>query len=504
MVYSKNAPNQGDQIQNSYSQNKDILKASSTFSLQGDILNIQNLHPTLNWSIKTGSGLGDSFNNYHLGKCLPAEQRTNDHQSNRLKAAVHNKVNNSHSLDKRVKNPYGFKLSIPAEKRYTGIKLGLPMLVGCRRFLIKSKDEITITKNVSGSYSMNNLRSCNCKHCPTCQTKVQIKREKALKDILQNAAGEGFVCIMATYTFSHSLADKIADTKRKIRTLIANLHKSKRIQRLLENEPLPKNCQKNHQTGLFESRRSNQVLPQTTIESAGKIIRYEDRFSEKTGWHSHAHVIYLVKPESGKISDSELKKIENTLFADYQAAAIKRGIKVHRKGFDCALNQPEIISKYFTKTEIEPVAKEYTDILNKTGSDSRSLFQLFDYWEELSQTDTKKADYIKSKIFALSDALKGVRDFIVTPTLAARFAYSPDANKILATDKELISEKEKVSELIVRFTSSIWYQIKQKSLNDYLVHIAKKKGIEGVSEFLCENGVLVCFNEEYRTIELLE
>ena len=101
--------------------------------------------------------------------------------------------------------------------------------------------------------------------CPVCSAKITSKRSEILKNAIEHHYSHGGSILMMTLTAPHKLDDSLTDNMKLWREALTNLHSSY--------------AYKN-----FNNSTSN----------LGHVRSLEVTFSEKSGWHVHAHYLMFL------------------------------------------------------------------------------------------------------------------------------------------------------------------------------------------------------------------
>jgi hypothetical protein len=273
-----------------------------------------------------------------------------------------------------------------------------------------------------------NLMTCNNVHvCPLCNSKIMTRRSLELK---YRVAESGYKMYMVTFTIQHKKEDKLIDLLRDLSAGIKYLRKNKKYWDALKED----------------------------LNILGTITGLEVRYSKKTGWHPHKHVLYIAQKD---INKNELKTRILYKYGHY--------LKTH--GY--------LVNNY-TVDVIKTTASDY---INKWGIEN-----------EITQGTTKESKYsyspfqlvargMKKEFLEYANSIKGQRSLV----------YSNGLKKLLSipekSDKELNEYENEDSIKLLSIPQDTWVLITNKKLRGQLLYSARDGNINDVILFLQENSI---------------
>jgi hypothetical protein len=256
--------------------------------------------------------------------------------------------------------------------------------------------------------------------CPVCAVKISSRRLNEIKIALDDKRTDW---MMMTFTIQHHRGNALSG-------LITDL-----------NDAVRK---------LYQSRVWKDIKKEFSL--VGSISGFEIRYSQRSGWHPHRHIIYAFEQ---KITDQDAAKIRHRVEKVVFSCLQEKGYKV-AAGFTIKESQVRE-DAYITK-----ISCELTLGQTKTSSTSYSPFQLLELsrsgekWAAVAFQEYAKAT--KAKQFIRWSA--GLKDYFKVQEM---------------TDKEIADKKQDddaKAVLTISTTSELWKTVKNRYLQGYFCVIA--------------------------------
>jgi len=125
--------------------------------------------------------------------------------------------------------------------------------------------DINVMKNLEhGTAFYAGLVTCGSLwSCSVCASRIQERRRHEIKAAIAWAESLGLVCVLVTFTFPHSIADRLSDLIPRQRDAFTRLRKTRAYAKL---------------------------------KPVGLIRSLELTYSDRNGWHPHTHEIWFCEP----------------------------------------------------------------------------------------------------------------------------------------------------------------------------------------------------------------
>lgn len=288
--------------------------------------------------------------------------------------------------------------------------------------------------------------------CPLCNATLQVRRRAEIAKFIEYTYTKGSKCIMLTFTFSHTMEDKLKD------------------------------LMKNFAAALMQLRGGRQwVKFKAAVEYIG-LIRSLEVLHGENGWHLHCHEVW------GVAASADIEVIKKSVVEKWLSACSAKGlidIEDRRKleGFmRHAVDVKDNVSSadYLAKMDDQAkwgIEQEMTIAESKTESAGRHPFALLDI--------TKQGPRDRELFLEYSMAMKG----------RAQIFWSHGLKKMVGvddkTDEELIEEVVETAEVIAQLNTEQWQIVLKKKAQSTILDIAEKEGFAGIKEwFLAYNQIL--------------
>ena len=273
---------------------------------------------------------------------------------------------------------------------------------------------IDVYKNKeSNLISFGGLMSCGSVwECPVCASKITEVRRNELKEATSRWEEKNNSVLLLTLTTPHYRRD----TCRKVTDGLNDATRR-----------------------FYNGRKFKQVAQNMGL--AGRIKTLEVTYGEN-GWHSHTHTLLFIQ---GKITEKEIKNIQQALLSQWQAACFSAGVPVpNEHGLDLVAGNKA--AAYVSKWGLE---EEMTKGHLKKGKKEGhvSPFGLLDLYEE--------GDEKAGELFVeYCETFKGKRQLSWTRGLREKMGLGQEK-----TDQEISEQPEEKSELFISITSHVWSKV---------------------------------------------
>lgn len=209
----------------------------------------------------------------------------------------------------------------------------------CHRDTIPAKLHVDIVANPEfSSASFRNLQTCNSVwSCPVCAAKISEQRREELSTALVSSS---FRSILVTYTLRH----------RTTNPLVQSLTALKEARRSLKSGEWFQNLKDDYGW-------------------AGSVTSHEVTYSDRNGWHPHAHELVLLPKD---ITDNDLEGITLKLRRRWLEVLAREGYTAEYDfGVDVQTSE-QWVEEYVAKWGHEPQGRQWTPAHEVTKAVSKS------------------------------------------------------------------------------------------------------------------------------------
>jgi len=323
------------------------------------------------------------------------------------------------------------------------------------------------------SYFFSGLETCGSVWtCPVCALKITYDRSSNVANILHNIQKTKLFSIgFLTLTIRHTYKDTLKQVKNDLLQVYRKLTKSRKYLKL---------CQ------IFEIK--------------GNIRALEIKFSKKTGWHPHLHILYVSKQTA-----ENLKLFADTFIAYFLSEMKEKAQKQGQKYIP--VYDFKGIETYLTKWKAaDEICKGHTK--EKSAGDSFTPFEILNFITENKHKPEKQSEVMlfKRKFKEYAEQTKGTRQISISHEIK-QYSADIDFNK---TDEEIASEKQNETEIILKINIEVFKQINKYRLQAEVINILQYESKENLIYFLEEFGIFTFLdhnelnllkNENFKKIE---
>jgi len=332
---------------------------------------------------------------------------------------------------------------------------------------------ISIQAKNKESYFFSGLETCgNVWTCPVCALKITYNRAANVANILHNIQKTKLFSIgFLTLTIRHTYKDSLKQVKNDILQAYRKFTKSRKYLKL---------CQ--------------------IYDIKGNIRSLEIKFSKKTGWHPHLHILYV----------STQKPIRLEIFAEtfilYFLKEMKEKSQIQGQKY-IPVYDFKGIETYLTKWKAaDEICKGHTK--EKSGGESFTPFEMLNFITENKHKPEKQAEVMifKRKFKEYATETKGARQISISTDIK-QYSTDIDFNK---TDEEIANEKQNETEIILKMDIQVFKQINKYGLQAEVINILQYESKEnliyfleefGIFTFLDHNELKLLKNENFEKIE---
>jgi len=236
------------------------------------------------------------------------------------------------------------------------------------------------------------------------------------------------------------------------------------------------------------------------FEIKGNIRALEIKFSKKTGWHPHLHILYVSKQ-----NPENLKLFADTFIA-YFLDEMKEKAQIQGQKY-IPVYDFKGIETYLTKWKAaDEICKGHTK--EKSAGDSFTPFEILNFITENKHKPEKQSEVMlfKRKFKEYAEQTKGTRQISISHEIK-QYSADIDFNK---TDEEIASEKQNETEIILKINIEVFKQINKYRLQAEVINILQYESKENLIYFLEEFGIFTFLdhnelnllkNENFKKIE---
>lgn len=302
-------------------------------------------------------------------------------------------------------------------RRFAGtLPLASDVCYCCR---VSSMSDVVEVCVAPGRSFYRGLRHCkDVWVCPECSSKASMRRARALRLMVHSAIAQGYRTLLVTFTFSHTLGDRLSDLREAFTRALEKMRSGRR----------------------WHDMRSRHGLE-------GFVRGQEVTYGEKNGWHPHCHELWFC---SGDVNVSELRK---DVQAAYLAALHKVGLKaLPGVGVDVRESDAEI-TKYISKFGKAPrwdAAREVANGRRKSGKKGETPWQLL--------SRAADGDAVARSLFVeYAESYRGVRQLYVSRGLVKLLGLGEDVETLTDVEKLDVETEEEAKATVVLRLSGIGY-----------------------------------------------
>lgn len=317
----------------------------------------------------------------------------------------------------------------------------------------KGSKYIDVVKKENSMYYTGLTTCCNVWACPVCSLKISQHRAEKLTNFLQtiqhtNQYKIGFL----TLTIRHNLGETCQENKDALLKAYRKITKSRYFVKLLK---------------LFNV--------------TGFVRALEIKYSIKTGWHPHFHILIIQKTQS----DQDTINFSNE-FTDLWVNELREKAEKSGQKYIPVLNY-QGISEYVTKFQ---AADEICRQPTKTQKKDFYSFNIFDmllYIENnmYDKNCTNQINLFKIKIKEFYQAFKGAKQLTYSRSLLILFADLICEK----TDIEIGTEKQENEEIILSIDKEIYKKAVKYKIEADILNILQFETFENLILFLREFGI---------------
>lgn len=153
-----------------------------------------------------------------------------------------------------------------------------------------------ISINADGRASFHGVGSCGdvwC--CPVCALRIAEGRRQEVAEAMRQHRAAGGIVVLATFTFSHSNTERLADNVAGLCRALRRLKQTRQYKALMSE-----------------------------IGYRGQIRALEVMHGSANGWHPHVHEIWFL--DRGDLAGYVIEQLEGELFLLWQAACVREGL----------------------------------------------------------------------------------------------------------------------------------------------------------------------------------
>lgn len=267
--------------------------------------------------------------------------------------------------------------------------------------------------------------------CPICASKISERRRKELKQAFEFHKEAGGYIAMLTLTFKHKRADSLDKILEKF---------SEAMKRF------------------FAGRAFNHIRKEMSL--IGRIRVLEVTWSEKNGFHPHAHIAIFYN------SKIEMDYMKNRMYELWKNACKKVDLVASKEhGLD--LQGAADADKYLSKHGNWSLDQELTKAHSKKGKvESLTPFDLLRMYDET-------ADEKYAKLFrTYAVYFKGKRQLMWSPGLKKHFGIGEKS------DEEIAKEKTEQADLMGLLSPEEWNIILRKDIRAEFLNSCQTQGFK--------------------------
>lgn len=311
---------------------------------------------------------------------------------------------------------------------------------------------IGIFKKNNDHFFYSGLETCGSVWtCPVCALKITYDRAKKVAKMLKNIQDMQIYSIgFLTLTIKHEFRTKLSHSKTLILKAYRKITKSRKYLRLCS---------------IFNIK--------------GNIRALEIKYSIKTGWHPHLHILYV-----GTCNKNDLELFGNAIIDLFLK---ETGEKAGRQGQKyLPILNIKGIKEYLTKWKAaDEICKGHTK--TKSKAESFTPFEMLDFIRKNKHENDQKARVkeFKAKFLEFYQQTKGTKQLTISENLE-KFNFDLDFNK---TDEEISREKQKDVVEVIKIDHSLFRKITKNNIQSDILNIIQYEPKENLILFLQEFGI---------------